>query len=47
MYKTLQTYLQASKLLKHMCTNTKVIKNAEYINAWIKLKLFILLAPMK
>jgi hypothetical protein len=47
----LQTYLQASKLLKntctHICTDTKVIKKAKLVKAWIHLKLFIVLALMK
>ena len=55
MYKTLQlfslhqtqTYLQALKLLKHTYTDTKVIKNAERIKAWIKLKPFIVLGILK
>ncbi len=58
MYKTLllftsliTSYLQASKLFKNACThiykNTKVIKNALLINAWVLLKLFIVLALLK
>jgi hypothetical protein len=39
-YNYLQTYLQASKLLNtctHIYTNTKVLKNAKLIKAWVKL----------
>jgi hypothetical protein len=42
-----QTYLQASKFLKTQMYRQEVIKNAKLIKAWIKLKLFIILGPMK
>jgi hypothetical protein len=46
-YNYLQTYLQALKLLKYICTDTKDIKNAKLIKAWIKLKMLMDLALMK
>jgi hypothetical protein len=47
MYNLIQMNLQASKLLKHICTDTKFIKNAKLIKAWLKLKQLIVLGLMK
>ncbi len=43
----MQTYLQGSKLFKHIYTELKAIKNAKLIKAWNKLKLFSVLGLMK
>jgi len=49
-YNLIQTNLQASKLLKQICTDTKllkVIKSARLIKAWIKLNCPLFLGLMK
>ncbi len=43
----IQTYLQASNVIKSHMYRHKVIKNTKLVKAWVKLKLFIDLGLMK
>jgi len=45
-YSFIEMNLEASKLSKYICTNSKFIKNAKHIKAWLKLKWLIVQGPV-